>query len=49
VLGQQWVGLVEWALSWRHGVPGNHRHEVLDFIRYALERSQQWQDRIDNA
>lgn len=38
-LGGRWVGLIESALAWRHGVDLDRRDEVLEFIRYTLEHS----------
>jgi len=40
-LGGRWVGLIESAVAWRHDVELDCLNEVLDLIRYALERSQQ--------
>jgi hypothetical protein len=42
-LGERWVALIERALAWRHGAPLDNLNETLDFIRYTLERSQQFE------
>lgn len=41
-LGHRWGGLIDAALSWRHGVRLDHLDEVLHFIQYTLERAEGW-------
>ncbi len=41
-LDPRWTGLIERAPVWRHGAPLGDLQETLEFIRYALERSQQF-------
>ena len=48
-LGAEWAAPVEWAVAWRHGTQGDHTQEALDFIRYTLEQSQQYEPPIDEA
>ena len=42
-LGEPWAALIERALVWRHGAPLDNLNETLDFIRYTLERGQQFE------
>jgi len=37
---EQRSGLIEWALTWRGNGPAQRMNEVLDFVRYTLDRSQ---------
>lgn len=48
-LGGRWVGLIDQALSWQHGVELDGLNEVLDFIRYTLERSEHFAIPSDEA
>ena len=41
-LGQCWAVLIERALVGRDGAPLGELRETLDFVRYALEHSQQF-------
>jgi hypothetical protein len=38
-LDPRWSALIEQALTWRPGLVFDHFEETLDFIRYALDRS----------
>lgn len=38
--GERWAVLIEWALAWRDDEQSGYMQETLDFIRYAVERSQ---------
>lgn len=40
-LGNQWEVLIRQALAWQHHVKFDNMDEILDFIRYTLERSRQ--------
>jgi hypothetical protein len=42
-LGERWAGFIERADAWRNGMPFDHLNEMLDFIRYTLERSGQFE------
>lgn len=42
-LGKCWTALIERALVWRPDAQTDNMHETLDFIRYTLERSQQFE------
>ena len=42
-LGEPWAALIELALAWRHDAQLDKLNETLDFIRYTLERSQQFE------
>jgi hypothetical protein len=42
-LDAQWEGLISWALAWRHGRQMDRKPEILSFIRFTLERSQQFE------
>jgi hypothetical protein len=39
-LGERWVSLIAWALTWEQDLAADHLSETLEFIRYTLERSQ---------
>lgn len=41
-LGEPWVGLIERALAWPDGPQPDELAETLDFVRYTLERSRQF-------
>ncbi len=42
-LGEPWAALIERALAWRYDTRPGDVSETLDFIRYTLERSEQFQ------
>lgn len=42
-LGERWAALIERASAWRHDAQLDALNETLDFIRYTLERSQQFE------
>ena len=42
-LGERWAALIERALAWRHDAQLDNLNETLDFIRYTLERGQQFE------
>jgi hypothetical protein len=42
-LGEPWAALIERALAWRHNTELDSLNETLDFIRYTLELSQQFE------
>ena len=42
-LGERRAALIERALAWRHGTQLDDLNETLDFIRYTLERGQQFE------
>jgi hypothetical protein len=42
-LESRWAALIERALAWRPGMPGDELSETLDFMRYAQEQSRRWQ------
>ncbi len=52
-LGERWGPLIESAWEGRHnaGVAASSedRRETLAFIRYTLERTQEWEQRTDQA
>jgi len=48
-LGEPWAALIERALAWQHGAPLDSLSETLDFIRYTLELSQQFEIPTDEA
>lgn len=50
-LGERWAALIERALTWRHDTlpDKDNMNETLDFIRYTLERGQQFEIRTDDA
>jgi len=41
-LGEPWAALIERALAWRRGAQLDSLNETLDFIRYTLERAEQF-------
>lgn len=43
-LGEPWAAVIELALAWRHDAQMEKLNETLDFIRYTLERSQQFEN-----
>ena len=49
VLGEQGAVLIERALVWRHDDGLDDMNETLDFIRYTLERSQQFEMLINEG
>jgi hypothetical protein len=49
VLGESWAALIERVLAWRHGAQLDHLNETLDFIRYTLERGQQFEIPADEV
>jgi predicted nucleotidyltransferase len=49
VLGEPWAALIERALAWPRGAQPGQLDETLDFIRYALERSGQFELPADQA
>jgi len=48
-LGEQWAALIEWAIAWSPDAPLDNLNETLDFIRYALERSQSCETSVDEG
>ena len=42
-LGEDWAGLIEQALAWRHDEQLDKFNEAVDFIRYTVERGQQFE------
>ena len=48
-LGERWAALIERALAWRHDAQLDNLNETLDFIRYTLERGQQFEIPTDEA
>ncbi len=42
-LGEQWSTLIHWALRWQTKSPSDSMNKTLDFIRYSLERSHQFE------
>jgi hypothetical protein len=42
-LGERWAALIERALAWSHNTQLVDLNETLDFIRYTLERGQQFE------
>jgi hypothetical protein len=42
-LDKRWIDVIEQALAWPHGAQPDNLNETLDFIRYTLERSQQFE------
>ena len=48
-LGEQWAALIERALAWRHDAQSDNMNETLDFIRYTLERGQQFEMPTDEV
>ena len=48
-LGEPRATLIEQALTWRHESPMDILDETLDFIRYTLERAQQFEILADEA
>jgi hypothetical protein len=42
-LGERWAAVIERALAWPHDAQSDNLNETLDFIRYTLERSQQFE------
>ena len=43
MLGKQWKALVEWALMWPPDPESDNMNETLNFIKFTLERSQQFE------
>ena len=48
-LGERWAALIERALAWSHNTQLDDLNETLDFIRYTLERGQQFEIPTDEA
>jgi hypothetical protein len=48
-IDERWRPLIEQALAWPDEAQWNHLDETLDFIRYALERSQPFEGSTDEA
>ena len=48
-LGERWAALIAWALAWPPDAQWDNLNETLDFIRYTLERSQQFDALADEA
>jgi hypothetical protein len=48
-LGEQWAALIERASAWRHDAQSDNMNETLDFIRYTLERGQQFEMPTDEV
>jgi hypothetical protein len=48
-IDEQWRPLIEQALAWPDEAQPDHLSETLDFIRYALERSQPFEVPTDEA
>ncbi len=48
-LGERWAALIQQALAWRHGTQLDDLNETLDFIRYTLERGQQFEIPAEEA
>jgi hypothetical protein len=46
-LGERWAALIERALAWPRGAQPDNMNETLDFVRYALERGQQFEITTD--
>jgi hypothetical protein len=42
-LGTQWQDLITWALNWNHGLQPDRKLETLAFVKFTLERSQQFE------
>jgi predicted nucleotidyltransferase len=42
-LGEDWAGLIEQALAWRHDEQLDKFNKAVDFIRYTVERGQQFE------
>jgi predicted nucleotidyltransferase len=42
MLGEPWAGLIECAFVWRHGGRSERLNDVLAFIRYTIQRSDQF-------
>jgi hypothetical protein len=49
VFGERWEALIERALAWPSGSQPDSLDETLDFIRFALERVQQFENAMDEA
>jgi hypothetical protein len=48
-LGERWAALIEGALAWPHDAQADNLNETLDFMRYTLERGQQFEMPTDEA
>ncbi len=48
-IDKRWKPLIERALAWPDGAQPDHLSETLNFIRYALERSQPFEVSTDDA
>jgi len=48
-LGERWAALIERALAWPQGSQSDEMDETLDFIRYTLERSREFEIPTDEA
>jgi hypothetical protein len=48
-LGERWAALIAWALTWTHETLSDQLNETLNFIRYTLERSQQFAMMMDKT
>jgi hypothetical protein len=42
-LDAQWEELISWASAWQRDLRSDRRLETLSFIRFTLERSQQFE------
>lgn len=49
VFGPRWEALIERALAWPSGSQPDSLDETLEFIRFALERVQQFENAMDEA
>lgn len=41
--GEPWSAFIDWALSWQAAPYSNRMNEALDFIKYTLDRSRQYE------
>lgn len=48
-LGKRWSALINWALTWQTDSQSNNMNKTLGFIRYILERSQQFETTMDEV
>jgi hypothetical protein len=48
-IDERWRPLIELALAWPDEAQLDHLSEILDFIRYTLERGQQYEGSTDEA